>query len=134
MCTCARMCASVTTASALDFLRILALVSNPSIQMITQHKHTLILKKVSSAFFPPISLALFSTSSEKQCLPWWLAAEGKEHSAFQRKRQGSSGSRGVRGSAGPASLLQTGTTGLGWSCCSLCSDRWMRLHRPEELS
>lgn len=76
MYVCVHMCASVTTASALDFLifRILVLVSNPPIQMITQHKHTLILQK-GFISLPFLLLSFLQAQRNSAYLGGWLQKE-----------------------------------------------------------
>lgn len=114
-----------------DFLLLFALVTNPPIQIITtvsQHRRSDLTEKLSPLLF---SDSLFRKPPHS---PWWWASGGMERSASQQTRPGSSGSREARGSAGPASLLRTGTAGPGWSCCSLGSGRSLRPRLPEELS
>lgn len=83
--------------------------------------------------FTHMSFFLQTPAWTKISLPWWWAAEGKEHSASRQKRPRSNGSTEAQGRAGPANLLQCGITDLGWSYCSLCSGGSMKLHRHVEL-
>lgn len=82
-------------------------------QWISRHSFTLHWGR-----FSHIQLFLQTLGPVKMSLPWRWAAEEKERSASQQMRQRSSGSRETRCSAGLSGLLQPGTTGPGWSCCS----------------
>lgn len=84
---------------------------------------------------------LFTTSllkstpimAEALRLPWWWAAGEKGHSVSQQRKPGSSESREALSSVNQGRLLQTGTEGSLWSCCSQDSDLLMRLDHPEKL-